>query len=75
MLLEYFPYSGTMIVLARHYARRGDYRKAKSAIERAIEAAGPNLEALRVYAQALEQEGDATGAAALYRQALASSFD
>jgi len=75
MLLEYFPYSGTMIVLARHYARRGDYRKAKSAVERAIEAAGPNLEALRVYAQALEQEGDTTGAAALYRQALASSFD
>jgi len=74
MLLEFFPYSGTMIVLARHYARQGEHRKAKVAVERAIEAAGPNLEALRIYADALRDEGDTTGAAALYRQALSASF-
>ena len=74
MLLEYFPYSGTMIVLARHYARNGEHRKAKTAVERAIEAAGPNLETLRIYAEALQHEGDTTGAAELYRQSLSASF-
>jgi len=78
MLLEYFPYSGTTNVLARRYARsysrNGEHRKAKTAVERAIEAAGPNLEALRIYAEALQHEGDTTGAVELYRQALSAPF-
>ena len=74
MLLDFFPYSGTMLVLARHYARKGEPRKAKAAVERAIEAAGPNLEALRLYADALRSEGDETAAAELYRRALSASF-
>jgi len=74
MLLEYFPYSGTMIVLARHYARKGEHRKAKAAVERALEAAGPNLESLRILAEALRGEGDETAAAELYRRALSASF-
>ena len=36
MLLDYFPYSGTMLVLARYYERAGDARKARSAVEKAM---------------------------------------
>ncbi|MHC4953712.1 MAG: tetratricopeptide repeat protein [Planctomycetota bacterium] len=74
MLLEFLPYSGTMLALARHYNAKGEHRKAKAAIERAIEASGGNLEALRVYAEALRGDGDEAAAAELYRRALSASF-
>jgi len=74
VLLEYLPYSGTMLVLARHYSKQGDLRKARSAVERAMEAGGANLEALRIYADALKGEGDETAAAETYRRALAATF-
>ena len=48
LLLEHFPYSGTMLVLARHYEREGDVRKARAAVEQAMAAGGAHLEALRL---------------------------
>lgn len=74
MLLENLPYSGTMLVLARHYQQQGDHRKAKAAVERAMESGGAHIEAIRIYADALRAEGDDAGAAELYRRALASTF-
>ncbi|MHC4940890.1 MAG: tetratricopeptide repeat protein [Planctomycetota bacterium] len=74
MLLDYFPYSGTMLVLARYYERAGDARKARSAVEKAMEAGGVHIEALRLYAEALRREGDEAAAADLYRRALAATF-
>ena len=74
MLLEYFPYSGTMLVLARYYQQQGDARKAKAAVEQAMEAGGAHIEALRLYAEAMQREGDEAGAAEVYRRALAATF-
>ncbi|MHC4451196.1 MAG: tetratricopeptide repeat protein [Planctomycetota bacterium] len=74
MLLDYFPYSGTMLVLARYHEQNGDSRKAKAAVEKALEAGGAHTEALRLYAAALQREGDEAGAAELYRRALAATF-
>jgi len=74
MLLDLFPYAGTMLVLARHYQQKGEHRKAKAAVERAMEAGGANLEALRIYADALMHEGDDAAATEIYRRALSASF-
>jgi tetratricopeptide (TPR) repeat protein len=74
MLLRHFPYAGTMIALAEHYRKRGETRKAKAAIEKVLEAGGGrSATVLRQYALCLEAEGDAAGAADLYRRALTES--
>jgi len=74
LLLDLFPYAGTMLVLARHYQATGEHRKARAAVERAIEAGGGNFEAMRIYADALRDGGDEEAAADIYRRALSASF-
>jgi tetratricopeptide (TPR) repeat protein len=74
LLLRHFPYVGTLLVLAEYYLARCEYRKAKTALDQVLAAAGENLRVLRLYAACLEGEGDTTGAAALYRRALTQSF-
>lgn len=74
LLKSYFPYVGTMIVLAEHYRKRGDYRKARTALDMVLGEAGENLTVLRSYAACLEAEGNQAEAAALYRRALSQSF-
>ncbi|MEM8882926.1 MAG: tetratricopeptide repeat protein [Planctomycetota bacterium] len=74
MLIGYFPYAGTFVVLARYHQSQGDPRKAKAAVEKALAASGAHMEALRVYADALHDEGDEAGAAELYRRALAATL-
>ncbi len=74
MLLDFFPYVGTMLVLAEHYRKRGDLRQAKAALDRVLEAAGESFVVAREYAACLEAEGDHAGAAELYRKAFAMSF-
>jgi tetratricopeptide (TPR) repeat protein len=74
LLLRHFPYAGTLIVLAEHYRKRGEHRKARAALDRVLASAGENLTVLRLYAGCLEAEGDARGAAELYRRALSSAL-
>jgi len=74
LLLKHFPYAGTMVVLAEHYREQGEYRRARSALEKVLESAGEDITVLRLYAACLEGEGDPTRAAELYRRALSMSF-
>lgn len=74
LLLRYFPYTGTLIVLAEHHRRRGDFRRARAAIEKVLQATGESLPVLRLYAACLEGEGDPARAAELYRRALSMSL-
>ncbi len=74
LLLRSFPYAGTLIVLAEHYRKRGEYRKARAALDKVLASAGENLTVLRLYASCLEAEGDAQAAADLYRRALSSAL-
>jgi len=73
LLLEHFPYAGTLLVLAEHYRKRGDLRRARAAVEKVHAAAGESLPVLRLYAQCLEAEGDSERAAEFFRRALAAS--
>jgi len=74
LLLRHFPYAGTLLVLAEHYRKRGDYRKSRAALDKILGSAGENLTVLRLYAACLEAEGDAAAAAELYRRALSMSL-
>jgi tetratricopeptide (TPR) repeat protein len=74
LLLKHFPYAGTMVVLAEHYRKKGEYRRARSALEKVLESAGEDITVLRLYAACLEGEGDPARAAELYRRALSMSF-
>ena len=74
LLLKHFPYAGTMVVLAEHYRKQGEYRRARSALEKVLDSAGEDITVLRLYAACLEGEGDPTRAAELYRRALSMSF-
>lgn len=74
LLLKHFPYAGTMVVLAEHYRKQGEYRRARAALEKVLEAAGEDITVLCLYAACLEGEGDPTRAAELYRRALSMSF-
>lgn len=74
LLLKHFPYAGTMIVLAEHHRGRGEFKKARAAIERVLEAGGADLTVLRLYAACLEGDGDVEQAADLYRRALSISL-
>ena len=73
-LLKHFPYAGTMIVLAEHQRKRGEFKKARAAIEKVIDAGGADFTVLRLYAACLEGEGDTEQAAELYRRALSMSL-
>jgi len=75
LLLSSFPYAGTMLVLAEHYRKRGEFRKARAAVEKVMEVAGENFHVLQLYAACLDGDGDAGAAADLYRRALAHSID
>jgi tetratricopeptide (TPR) repeat protein len=74
LMLRSFPFAGTLLVLAEHYRKRGDTRKARAALDKVLATAGENLTVLRLYASCLEADGDAEGAAALYRRALSSAL-
>jgi len=74
LLLRHFPYAGTMLVLAEHYHRQGDHRRARSALDKVLQRAGENVAVLRLYAACLEGEGHDEEAAQLYRRALSMSF-
>jgi tetratricopeptide (TPR) repeat protein len=74
LLLKHFPYAGTLLVLAEHYHRKGEFRKARAALDRVLETAGENLLVLRLYAACLEGEGHTAEAAQLYRRALSQSL-
>jgi tetratricopeptide (TPR) repeat protein len=74
LLLRRFPYAGTLLVLAEHYRKRGEFRKARAALDKVVASAGENLTVLRLYASCLEGEGDAAGAAELYRRALSMTL-
>jgi len=74
LMLRSFPFAGTLLVLAEHYRNRGDHRKARAALDKVLASAGENLTVLRLYASCLEAEGDAEGAAELYRRALTSAL-
>jgi tetratricopeptide (TPR) repeat protein len=74
LLLKHFPYAGTMLVLAEHYRKRGEFRKARAAVESVLEAAGESPPVLHLYAACLDGEGDPERAAELYRRALALTF-
>ncbi len=75
LLLKHFPYAGTMRVLAKHYLEREEFRKARVALDKALETTGEDMELLRLYAQCLEGEGDNEGAARLYQRALSRSLN
>jgi len=72
LLRSHFPYAGTMLVLAEDYRRRGDPKRARAALDKVLAQVGESFPVLRAYAACLEAQGDAAGAAALYRRALAS---
>ena len=74
LLMDQFPYAGTMLVLAEHYRKRGEFRKARSALEKVAETTGENFTLLHLYASCLSAEGDSERAAELYRRALSLSF-
>jgi tetratricopeptide (TPR) repeat protein len=74
LLLDQFPYAGTLLVLAEYYRKRGEYRKARSALEKVAETTGENFTLLHLYASCLSGEGDSDRAAELYRRALSLSF-
>ena len=74
LLVRHFPYAGTFLVLAEHHLQRGEHRKARTALDQVLKTAGENLRVLRLYARCLEGEGDAEGAAALYRRALSQAL-
>jgi len=74
LLLRNFPYAGTLLVLAEYHRKRGDFRKARAALDKVLASAGENLTVLRLYASCLEAEGDAQGAAELYRRALLAAM-
>ena len=74
LLLKFFPYAGTLIVLAEHHRGRGEPRKARAALEKVLEHGASDISVLRLYAACLEDEGDAAGAAELYRKALTLSL-
>ena len=74
LLLKHFPYAGTMIVLAEHHRKRSEFKKARAAIEKVLEAGGADITVLRLYAACLEGEGDTAQAAELYRRALSMSL-
>ncbi|MDH3592613.1 MAG: tetratricopeptide repeat protein, partial [Planctomycetota bacterium] len=74
LLLKHFPYTGTLRVLAEHYLEKKEYRKARAALDKALETAGEDMALLRLYAACLEGEGDTEGAARLYRRALSRSL-
>ncbi|MGH7163317.1 MAG: tetratricopeptide repeat protein [Planctomycetota bacterium] len=73
-LLQHFPYAGTMLALAEHHRKRRDFRRARAAVEKVLQAAGESFPVLRLYAACLEGEGDSAKAADLYRRALSMSF-
>jgi len=75
LLLEHFPYRGTLIVIAEHHRARGELRKARAALERVLASGGQDISVLRAYAACLEEDGDTVGAQELYRRALSMSFD
>jgi cytochrome c-type biogenesis protein CcmH/NrfG len=74
LLLRNFPYAGTLLVLAEHHRKRGEFRKARAALDKVLATAGESLTVLRLYAACLEGEGDASAAAELYRRALSSTL-
>lgn len=74
LLLRHFPYAGTLVVLAEHHRKKGEFRKARAALDKILATAGENLTVLRLYAACLEGEGDAAAAAELYRRALSMSL-
>lgn len=74
LLLKHFPYAGTMIVLAEHHRRQGEFKKARAAIEKVIDAGGADITVLRLYAACVEGDGDTAQAAELYRRALSMSL-
>ena len=73
-LLKHFPFTGTLLVLAEHHRKRGEYRKARAALDKVGEAAGESFTLLRLYAACLQEEGEASRAADLYRRALSISL-
>ncbi len=74
LLLRHFPYAGTMLVLAEHYHQRGEFRRARTALDQVLQRAGENVTVLRLYAACLEGEGHNEEAAQLYRRALTMSL-
>ncbi|MHC4491447.1 MAG: hypothetical protein ACYTDU_07470 [Planctomycetota bacterium] len=52
LLLKHFPYAGTMVVLAEHYRKKGEYRRARSALEK-VEGEGDPARAAELYRRAL----------------------
>ena len=72
--MDQFPYAGTLLVLAEYYRQRGEFRKARSALEKVAETTGENFTLLHLYASCLSGEGDSERAAELYRRALSLSF-
>jgi len=75
LLRKRLPYAGTLLVLAEHYRKRKEYRKARAALDRVLACAGENITVLRLYAACLEGEGEGTRAAELYRRALSMSLE
>ncbi|MHC4960267.1 MAG: tetratricopeptide repeat protein [Planctomycetota bacterium] len=74
LVLRLFPYAGTLIVLAEYHRKRGEFKKARAALEKVLEGGGGDLTSLRLYADCLSEEGDHAQAAEFYRRALAVSL-
>ena len=74
LLLAHFPCAGTLLTLAEHHHKRGEFRKARNALDKVMESTGENIMVLRLYAACLEGEGFTDQAAELYRRALSLSF-
>lgn len=74
LLLKFFPYAGTFMVLAEHHLEAGAFRKARAALDQVLASAGENMRVLRLYAACLEGDGEHDAAAQLYRRALSMSF-
>jgi len=61
-LVESFPRSGMLLVLAEHYLERGKLRKAKNCVRKFEELGLENRHSARLLARILRAEGDEQGA-------------
>ncbi len=69
-LMEACPMAGTLLIVARQYARAGDHRKAMRAAQRAARTLGPTPSVVVVLAEVFRLCGDVERARALREEGL-----
>lgn len=69
-IAQQFPYAGTLLVVARHFYERGDFRRARNALTKLSDLGVVDHRLLKLLGDIDQAEGDADGAQRSYLLAL-----